>query len=133
MDDSPALGDGAGRGVSTASRTAARWAATLLVGGAGLAVGMLLLGQQAVHFFTAGSVGSDRAKLDLGPLATRSVVYAADGTEIGIFHDEEYRVPVPLAQIMETSASQSSTPSTESRSTPPTPSAHPDKAPSPPA
>jgi penicillin-binding protein 1A len=85
--------------VHSATRTFARWAVALLVGGAGLALGTVLVGQQAVHFFTAGSVGSDADRLDLGPLATRSVVYAADGSQLGIFHDEEYRVPVPLARI----------------------------------
>ena len=58
-----------------------------------------LVGQQAVKFFTAGSVGSDQDRLDLGPLATRSVVYAADGSQLGIFHDEEYRIPVPLSRV----------------------------------
>ena len=96
----PALSDGSGRLLrSAATRTVARWAVTLLVGGAGLALGTALIGQQAVNFFTAGSVGSDQDRLDLGPLATRSVVYAADGSQLGIFHDEEYRVPVPLARV----------------------------------
>ncbi len=96
----PALSDGSGRIVrSAATRTVARWAVTLLVGGAGLALGTALIGQQAVSFFTAGSVGSDQDRLNLGPLATRSVVYAADGSQLGIFHDEEYRVPVPLSRV----------------------------------
>jgi len=69
------------------------------VGGAGLALGITLVGQQAVNFFTAGSVGSEPERLDLGPLATRSIVHAADGSVIGVFHDEEYRVPVPLSRI----------------------------------
>jgi len=98
----PELSDGSGRIVgSPATRTVARWAVTLLVGGAGLALGAALIGQQAINFFTAGSVGSDQDRLDLGPLATRSVVYAADGSQLGIFHDEEYRVPVPLSRVPE--------------------------------
>ncbi len=101
MDVSPALGGGAGRSLRTGTRTVARWAVALLVGGAGVALGLLLVGQQAVNFFTAGSVGSETERLDLGPLATRSIVYAADGSEIDIFHDEEYRVPVPLTRIPE--------------------------------
>jgi penicillin-binding protein 1A len=96
---SPAFGERPGSPVSTGTRTAARWAATLLVGGVGLAIGLSLVGRQAVSFFTAGSVGSEVERLDLGPLATRSIVHAADGSVIGVFHDEEYRVPVPLASI----------------------------------
>ncbi len=101
MDVRPALDAGPGPMSQAASRTFARWAVTLLVGGAGLAIGTMLLGQQAVNFFTAGSVGSESERLDLGPLATRSVVHAADGSVIGIFHDEEYRVPVPLDRVPE--------------------------------
>jgi len=59
----------------------------------------MLLGQQAINFFTAGSVGSEVEQLDLGPLATRTIVHAADGSVIGVFHDEEYRVPVPLSRV----------------------------------
>ena len=87
------------RRLHTATRTAARWAAALVVGGAGLALGLTLVGQQAVNFFTAGSVGSEVERLDLGPLATRSMVHAADGSVIGVFHDEEYRIPVPLSRV----------------------------------
>ncbi len=97
----PARSDGGGPPFEGATRTIARWAVTLLAGGAGLAIGTILIGQQAVDFFTAGSVGSESERLDLGPLATRSVVHAADGSVIGIFHDEEYRVPVPLSRVPE--------------------------------
>ncbi len=101
MEAGHALRDGGGGLLRTGTRTIARWAVTLLVGGAGLAMGSVLVGQQAVTFFTAGSVGSDQDRLNLGPLATRSVVYAADGSQLGIFHDEEYRVPVPLDRVPE--------------------------------
>ena len=99
MSVSPAVGDGAGGNLRTATRTVARWAVTLLVGGAGMAVGLILVGQQAVDFFTAGAVGSEAERLDLGPLATRSLVHAADGSVLGVFHDEEYRIPVPLSRV----------------------------------
>ncbi|HVF14416.1 MAG TPA: PBP1A family penicillin-binding protein, partial [Acidimicrobiales bacterium] len=99
MAVSPAFFDGVGWNLRSATRTAVRWAVALIVGGAGLAMGLILVGQQAVDFFTAGSVGSEPERLDLGPLATRSVVHAADGSVIDIFHDEEYRVPVPLDRV----------------------------------
>jgi 1A family penicillin-binding protein len=76
-----------------------RWASVLVVAGVALGVGCMLLAHEAAIFFTAGTVGSGAEAVELGPLATRSVVYAADGSVIDIFHDEEYRVPVPLDQV----------------------------------
>ena len=76
-----------------------RWASALVVGGAFLGVGSMLLAHEAAIFFTAGTVGKGVETVELGPLATRSVVYAADGSVIDIFHDEEYRVPVSLDQV----------------------------------
>ncbi|MEA2703285.1 MAG: hypothetical protein QOD63_1230 [Actinomycetota bacterium] len=76
-----------------------RWASVMVVAGAVLGVGCMLLVHEAAIFFTAGTVGRGAEAVELGPLATRSVVYAADGSVIDIFHDEEYRVPVPLDQV----------------------------------
>ena len=71
----------------------------LVVAGAVLGVGCMLLAHEAAIFFSAGTVGQGAEAVELGPLATRSVVYAADGSVIDIFHDEEYRVPVPLGEV----------------------------------
>ena len=119
VDNRDAFDDRRGRRrLHTATRTAARWAAALVVGGAGLALGLALVGQQAVNFFTAGSVGSEVERLDLGPLATRSIVHAADGSVIGVFHDEEYRIPVPLfARYRPTWCGPCSTPRTTASTT----------------
>ncbi len=76
-----------------------RFASVLVVAGAALGVGCMLLAHEAAIFFTAGTVGQGAEAVELGPLATRSVVYAADGSVIDIFHDEEYRVPVPLTDV----------------------------------
>ncbi len=76
-----------------------RWASVLVVAGAIFGVGCMLLAHEAAIFFSAGSVGQGAEAVELGPLATRSVVYAADGSVIDIFHDEEYRVPVALDQV----------------------------------
>ncbi len=75
------------------------WAVTIGVAGAVLAVGSALLFGQAKAFFTAGEAGSDVAKIELAPLATRSVLYAADGSILQYLHGEEDRLPVPIDKV----------------------------------
>jgi membrane peptidoglycan carboxypeptidase len=75
------------------------WAVTIGVAGILLAVGCALLVAQAKDFFTAGEAGSDVAKIELAPLATRSILYAADGTILQYLHGEEDRKPVALDQV----------------------------------
>ncbi|MGH9279150.1 MAG: transglycosylase domain-containing protein, partial [Acidimicrobiales bacterium] len=70
----------------------------VVVAGVGLAVGVTVLATQARDFFTAGTAGPEK-QIDLQPLATRSVVYARDGSELLVLHDEENRLPVALDQV----------------------------------
>jgi penicillin-binding protein 1A len=81
------------------ARLMVQWAVTVAVAGTVLAVlsGMLLT--QAKAFFTAGAAGSDRAKIELAPLATRSILYAADGTVLQYLHGDEDRLPVSLDKV----------------------------------
>jgi penicillin-binding protein 1A len=74
-------------------------AATIAVAGAVLALGSVILFNQAKAFFTAGEAGSDIAKIQLAPLATRSVMYAADGTVLQYLHGDEDRLPVPIDKV----------------------------------
>jgi len=80
-------------------RVIVQWAVTIGVAGAVLALGGALLFDQATAFFTAGKTGSDVAKIELAPLATRSVLYAADGTILQYLHGEEDRLPVPIDKV----------------------------------
>ena len=90
-----ALGRYAGKG----ARVLVTWAVTIGVAGAVLALGSVLLFEQAKAFFTAGEAGSDVATIELAPLATRSVLYAADGTILQYLHGEEDRLPVPIEKV----------------------------------
>ncbi len=92
-----ALGSYAGKG----ARVVAMWAVTIGVAGAVLALGSALLFDQAKAFFTAGEAGSDVAKIELAPLATRSILYAADGSILQHLRGEEDRLPVPIDKVPE--------------------------------
>jgi membrane peptidoglycan carboxypeptidase len=81
------------------ARVIVQWAVTIGVAGAMLALGSALLFSQAKAFFTAGEAGSDVAKIELAPLATRSILYAADGTILQYLHGEEDRLPVPIDKV----------------------------------
>jgi penicillin-binding protein 1A len=79
-------------------RSLGRLATVLLSAGVCLGLGVTLLAPEARALLTAGTsrhIGLDR----LGPLAQRSIVYAADGTVLAVLHAEENRQPVPLAQV----------------------------------
>lgn len=93
-------------GVRTASRLGFaggslfwRWVVAVAAGGVVAGVGLILLVTQARALFTAGTVGSAVERIELGPLASRSVVYAADGSVLDLLRDEEDRVPVPLDRM----------------------------------
>ncbi|MDQ3979016.1 MAG: penicillin-binding protein [Actinomycetota bacterium] len=70
----------------------------VVVAGLGLAVSALLLAPQVRAFFTAGATRAGD-EVDLQDLATRSVVYARDGSVLATLHAEENRRPVPLDQV----------------------------------
>jgi len=76
-----------------------RWVIAVGLAGVVAGAGFLLLAGQARELFTAGTVAPAVDRIEFGPLATRSVVYAADGSVLQLLHDEEDRVPVPLERI----------------------------------
>ena len=81
-------------------RSLGRLFCTVVLAGLGLAGALVLLAPQIRDFVTAGTAGPDR-EIDLQPLATRSVVYARDGSVLTTFHAEENRVPVALDKVPE--------------------------------
>ncbi len=93
------LGQAVGRLAGKGTRVLVSLAITVGVAGAILALGSVLLFEQAKAFFTAGEAGSDVARIELAPLAQRSVLYAADGTILQYLHGEEDRLPVPLDKV----------------------------------
>ena len=97
-DRSP-LGSAVTRNLGRGAQLVVRWAATVAVAGAFLAVATTLLFGQARAFFTAGKVGSDVAKIELAPLAVRSVLYAADGSIMQYLRGEEDRLPVAIDKV----------------------------------
>jgi penicillin-binding protein 1A len=76
-----------------------RFVVAVLLGGVGVAAGTVLLARQAARVWDAGAAGSDAETISLQPLASRSVVYARDGSVLATLHEEENRVPVPLSRV----------------------------------
>ena len=95
------LGQSLGRAAGKGTRVLVSLAVTVGAAGIVLALGSVMLFEQAKAFFTAGEAGSDMARIELGPLAQRSILYAADGTILQYLHGEEDRVPVPLEMVPE--------------------------------
>lgn len=93
------LGRTAARVAGKGSRVLVQLAVTVGLAGVVMALLGALLFHQAKAFFTAGEAGSDVAKIELAPLATRSVLYAADGTVLQYLHGEEDRLPVALDKV----------------------------------
>ena len=92
-------GQAVGRFAGKGAQVIVAWAVTIGVAGVVLAVCSALLFEQAKAFFTAGEAGSDVATIELAPLATRSLLFAADGTLLQHLRGEEDRVPVPLEKV----------------------------------
>ena len=87
------------RAAGKGSRVLVQLAVTVGVAGAVFALLGALLFDQAKAFFTAGEAGSDVARIELAPLAQRSILYAADGTILQYLRGEEDRVPVTLDRV----------------------------------
>jgi penicillin-binding protein 1A len=92
-------GQAVSRYAGKSARVLMQWAVTIGVAGALLALASAALISQAKAFFTAGETGSDVPKIELAPLATRSILYAADGTVMQYLHGEEDRLPVPIEKV----------------------------------
>ena len=99
MPEPSQVGRTAARAAGKGSRVIVQLAVTVGVAGAVLALLGALLFDQAKAFFTAGEAGSDVAKIELAPLAQRSILYAADGTILQFLRGEEDRVPVTLDKV----------------------------------
>ena len=99
MPEPSQVGRTAARVAGKGSRVVVQLAVTVGVAGAVLALLGALLFDQAKAFFTAGEAGSDVAKIELAPLAQRSILYAADGTILQFLRGEEDRVPVTLDKV----------------------------------
>ena len=93
------VGGTAARLAGKGSRVMVQLAVTVGIAGVVLALLGALLFDQAKAFFTAGEAGSDVAKIELAPLAQRSVLYAADGTILQYLRGEEDRLPVTLDKV----------------------------------
>ena len=93
------VGQAASRLALKGTRLLVAWVVTVVIAGGILALGSAVLFSQAKAFFTAGETGSDVAKIELAPLATRSVLYAADGTIMQYLHGEEDRLPVAIDKV----------------------------------
>ena len=77
-----------------------RFARTVLLAGAGLALGLALLVLPFKAFAAAGNTGKGDNIGELQELAQRSVVYARDGkTVLAVLHGEENRSVVPLSEV----------------------------------
>ena len=92
-------GQAVSRFAGKSARVLLQWAVTIGVAGVFLAVGSVALASQAKAFFTAGTAGSARAKVELAPLAERSTLYAADGSVLQTLHGEEDRLPVSIDKV----------------------------------
>src|SRR5207302_2139624 len=79
-------------------RTLIRFGVAVVAAGVGLALAAILLMPEARAVFTAGSGGKGDI-LSLRPLSERSVVYARDGSVLGLLHSEENRVYVKLGDV----------------------------------
>ncbi|HEX6425022.1 MAG TPA: biosynthetic peptidoglycan transglycosylase, partial [Acidimicrobiales bacterium] len=78
-------------------RVLPRIAAVILVTAVVMAVATAALAVPASWLGEAGS--GEPETIELGPLAQRSYVYAADGSLIASLKDEENRQPIPLAEV----------------------------------
>jgi len=99
VPDGRPLGTSMARGAARGSQLVIRWVVAVALAGVVLGLLSVLLVGQARDFFTAGKAGSDVAKIELAPLATRSALYAADGSLLQYLHGEENRLPVPLDKV----------------------------------
>jgi 1A family penicillin-binding protein len=80
-------------------QTLRRFVLTILLGGFGLAIGLIALAPQAKAVLSASkSVGSKNVA-KINEQALRSVVRARDGSVLAILHDEQNRAFVPLSRV----------------------------------
>jgi membrane peptidoglycan carboxypeptidase len=76
-----------------------RWTAAVTLVGAAAAAGVVVALRSASHLVDNAATAVPSRPISLQPLATRSVVYARDGSVLTVLHAEEDRVPIPLDQV----------------------------------
>ncbi|MFN2502884.1 MAG: transglycosylase domain-containing protein [Acidimicrobiales bacterium] len=76
-----------------------RWVAVVGLVGAVLAFGAVVALRSFGYLADNGATAVPSRPINFQPLATRSVVYARDGSVLTVLHAEEDRVPVPLEQV----------------------------------
>jgi 1A family penicillin-binding protein len=80
-------------------RPAVRFLTVVLVAGAGLALGVILLAPEVRAFIEAGRAGEGESLLELEELSQRSLVLDRDGNVMAVLHAEENRSPVALERV----------------------------------
>jgi 1A family penicillin-binding protein len=76
-----------------------RWTLTVAVAGAVVGVGAMVAMRAAGHVASNAATNTPPNPITFEPLATRSVVYAKDGSELTVLHAEEDRVPIALDRV----------------------------------
>ena len=77
----------------------ARWALTVALVGGSVATGAVVAARSASHLVRNSATAVPPKPITFDVLATRSVVYARDGSVLTVLHAEEYRVPIPLEHV----------------------------------
>src|SRR5688500_10858208 len=80
-------------------RPAVRYLTVVLVAGAGLALGVVLLAPEVRAFIEAGRAGEGESVLELEELSQRSLVLDREGNVMAVLHAEENRSPVSLERV----------------------------------
>ena len=76
-----------------------RWTVTVALVGGALGTAGLVAGRSASHLVRHSATVVPPKPITFEPLATRSVVYARDGSVLTVLHAEEDRVPISLDQV----------------------------------
>jgi 1A family penicillin-binding protein len=80
-------------------RTIRRFVLVIVLGGLGLAVGLIALAPQAKAVLASGHMGRGLEVAQLEEFAQRSVIRARDGSVLQYIYDDENRSPVPLSRV----------------------------------
>lgn len=86
-------------GVLWVIRMVIRWVASVALGGAFFAAAIALLALTYTQLAPRAVTTSPASTISFPPLAARSVVFAHDGTALGVLHSEEDRILVPIDQV----------------------------------
>jgi len=87
------------RAIGVTVWTIVRWVAMVAVSGAVAGAAVVVVFTAVRHVAANGAEAGPTRPITLEPLASRSLVYARDGSVLAELHGEEYRVPVRLEQV----------------------------------